>query len=286
MTQSPCIVYLNGNYLPIEKAQISVTDRGFLFGDAVYEVIPIYSGKLFRLECHLKRLQNSLNAIRIDFKIDTKEWNNICKELIAKNKSDIKHQLIYLQISRGATLHRDHIFPEEIVPTIFAQCVPVKKLSFETISQGLSAITIEDTRWKYCYIKSTALLANVLLRQQAYEANASEAILIRDGYVMEGSSSNVFAVKNDTILTPPLNEYILGGITREFILELARKHKLPLEETPILRNELKAADEVWVTSSVREIFPIIKVDHQVINNGNVGDMWKRMIKYYHEEVEQ
>lgn len=279
MTQ---IVYLNGDFLPIEQAKISVMDRGFLFGDGVFEVIPIYSGKPFRLREHLHRLQTSLDSILLKYKVDCDFFAKIVSELLQKNFFQNPDQdfSIYLEITRGAASERTYSFPDKTNPTIFAAIKPVKRISIEELTKGKSAITLQDIRWKDCYIKSISLLAGVLLSQQAKEAGADEAILIRHGFAIEGASSNLFIVKDGVIITPPLSRNTLSGITREMILKIIKDQKLAFKETSIKLSELKQADEVWVSSSTRTIFPITKLNGKSVGNGKVGQIWQKIIKSY------
>ena len=267
------LVYLNGDYLPLSEAKISVLDRGFLFGDGVYEVIPVYSGKPLRLEAHLKRLTNSLEGIRIAPPLTGAK----CEEIIARLLDGTEDQYVYLQITRGVSPKRDHAFPKEPVsPTIFAMCNPIAPLP----QGGVSAITVEDTRWHRCDIKAITLLANILGRQDAVEQSAAEAILIRDGNAVEGAASNLFIVKHETVITPPKSPEILPGITRDLVLELAAKLGIETAERPISETELRSADEIWLTSSTREILPVIRLDGVLVGNGNPGGVWHTLMRAY------
>lgn len=274
------IAYLNGEFLPLEQAQISPMDRGFLFGDGVYEIIPVYKGKLFHPEQHLERLRRSLRAIEIDLTIDSAAWLNIFNQLITQNGGG--DQSVYLQITRGTAPRRDHAFPKQCNPTLFAYSMPLTLPTLESLTQGIRAITIPDIRWQHCDIKSLNLLANVLARQQAVTHNAVEAILVRDGYAMEGAASNLFIVKNGVIITPPANQSILGGITRDAILELAAKHHFPCVETMIPQSLLENADEIWITSSAREITPVLYLNNTVVGSGKPGPVWYKMIELFQQ----
>jgi len=232
------IVFLNGEYLPLHQAKISVMDRSFLFGDGVYEVIPLFNKKLFRPHPHLKRLAESLRAIKINFDIDETAFINIFEQLIQRNPEFGDNQVFYIQISRGADEVRNHLFPENVEPTVFIQNAPIPPMNITELSQGAAAITVDDIRWQWCYIKSINLLPNVLFAQQAKEAGAKEAILIRDGMALEGSSSNLFIVKNGILITPPATQQILCGITRNYILELATQAQIPVKEEAISKAEL------------------------------------------------
>ena len=265
------IVYLNGQYLPLDQAQISVMDRGFLFGDGIYEVIPCYFGNLFHFQAHLDRLIASLEGICMVNPYSAEQWLEIFKPLMDVSKN----QYIYLQITRGVAPKRDHAFPENIQPTIFAMCSDI--LPFAGLETGVKAITLDESRWQFCNIKSINLLANILLRQQAVEQECAEAILVnRDGLVTEGAASNVFAVINGELVTPPKSNSILAGITRDVILELAEKNNIPHREDSISLDALKTATEIWVTSSTREIIPIVELDGQRVADGKVGAVWHKV----------
>lgn len=270
------IVYLNGEYLPADEAKISVLDRGFIFGDGVYEVIPVYGGRLFRGPHHLQRLNNGLKAIRIDSPLSDERWLKILEELVRHNGGG--DQSLYLQVTRGIA-PRDHRFPEPITPTIFAMSNPLAEVDLSK-QQGISAVTLEDNRWLRCNIKSISLLPNILLKQQAYDAEGGEALLVRDGFVTEGAASNIIIVKNETLITPPQSSHLLPGITRDLVIELCRTHNVPHELRPIPKEELAEADEVWVTSSTKEIVPVINIDDQAVGDGRVGDEWRKMTRLY------
>lgn len=274
------IVYLNGAFIAKENATVSVMDRGFLFADGVYEVIPVYNGKLFRLEEHLNRLQRSLDAIGLDSPLTPSQWQAMLSELLEKNGTG--NQAIYLQVTRGIEEIRDHRFPAQVQPTVFAMSSPIAKPAGDDLdnAQGIKAITTTDIRWDRCDIKSISLLPNILLRQQALDAGAQEALLIKDGYLTEGAASNCFIVTAGVILTPPKNQHILGGITRDLIIELAHQHQIPCKEEAISLEALQNADEIWVSSSTKEIVPVTRLDNQAVGNGKVGPMWRKMAKFY------
>ena len=263
-------VYLNGQYLPLCDAKISVLDRGFLFGDGIYEVIPAYGGRLFRLQEHLTRLDNSLVRIRLGNPYSSEEWATILQPLLIKGQD----QYIYLQITRGVAPKRDHAFPEQISPTVFAMCSPI--VPFPERETGVKAITLDDNRWGLCNIKAITLLANILLRQSAIEQGSAEAILVKDGYVTEGAASNIFAVIDGILVTPPKGEEILPGITRDIILELALANNIPFSEDIISLEALQSASEVWLTSSTREIIPVVQLDSATIADGKPGPVWEKM----------
>jgi len=272
------IAYLNGEFLPLDQAKISVMDRGFLFGDGVYEVISVYDGHMFKLKEHLQRLQNSLDAIALKIDFDEQHWTKLLKNLCERNPA--KNHYIYLQITRGAYPERLHGFPEETKPTVFAFAREVQDLDMKKLSAGLSAITLNDERGYQCHIKSTSLLANVLLKQQAIDNQATEAILIRDDQAIEGASSNFFIVKDNFLITPPKQSTILSGITRDVILELAPQCDLTIEQRPISKAELFTAEELWITSSIREIVPITQCDQKAIGTGRTGPYWHKIINLY------
>ncbi|MCW8944920.1 MAG: D-amino acid aminotransferase [Sedimenticola sp.] len=280
MTTRQPNVYLNGQFLPLEEAKISVLDRGFLFGDGVYEVIPCYAGRLFRLEHHLQRLENSLQAIRMSNPKSTAEWGEILTQLIAQLPG--ADQSIYLQITRGCTGKRDHAIPTQITPTLFAMTQPASYPDATTLATGITAITLQDNRWQRCNIKATTLLANVLLRSEAMDHGAAEAILIRDELATEGATSNLFIVQEGVIITPPKSDHLLPGITRDLILELAIHHGMANQESTISREALFAADEIWLTSSTKEVMAVIELDGKRVGNGQPGPIYSQMANYYRD----
>lgn len=279
------VVYLNGNYLPLEKASVSVLDRGFTFSDGVYEVLPVFYGKIFRFDEHIGRLDSSLSAIRINNPHSRDEWKEICETILERNPSTTG-QSVYIQITRGVG-DRNHVYGAELKPTVFAMCRPVGEKIF---TGGIKAITHEDIRWKYCYIKSTALLANVLLRQHAFDAGgAGEAILIRGGRLTEGAASNVFVVRDEVIKTPEKDGAILPGITRDLVVELLQNSGYQCLEAIITEAELREADEIWITSSTIGIVPVTALDGAMVGTGRPGPMWERAnAKYmsYIKELQQ
>ena len=270
--------YLNGSFLPLEDASISVMDRGFLFGDGVYEVIPVYAGKLFRLEEHLQRLQNSLDGVRIGNPLTTAAWHELLEELVSRNNGG--DQAVYLQVTRGVAPKRDHAFPVDTRPTVFAMSNPLPAPIDVAAEPGIHAITLPDIRWQHCNIKAITLLPNVILRQQAVEADTAEAILIRDGYVTEGAASNIFIVRNGILVTPPKSPALLPGITRDLVIELAAGNAIPYREADIAAAELCTASEIWLTSSTREISPVVQLDDEVVGDGKPGPVWSQMIALF------
>ncbi|MDH5437130.1 MAG: D-amino acid aminotransferase [Gammaproteobacteria bacterium] len=279
MSENSQIVYLNGQFMPMEKAYVPVLDRGFIFGDGVYEVIPIYGGNILRLEEHLNRLDYSLEGIRLANPMSREQWKDIFHELIRKNANgDLS---IYLQITRGVA-PRDHGFPENLTPTIFAMCSPLKPLASHFTTTGANAITTEDIRWQFCNIKSTSLLANTMLRQFALDKKADEAILIKGTNITEGSASSVFVVINNEIITPPKGTCILPGITRDLVIELANTNNIKCTERNISVDEIKSCDEIWVTSSLREILPVTTLDNLPVGSGTPGPIWKKTYALYQD----
>jgi D-alanine transaminase len=262
------MIYLNGEFMPIEDAKISVLDRGFIFGDGVYEVIPVYSRRPFRLAGHLARLQASLDAIRLANPYDNARWAELLGRIIAGNPWE--DQGVYLQITRGAA-KRDHAFPKGLKPTVFLMSSELVTPSAEQVRTGAKAIVLPDFRWLRCDIKSTSLLGNCLLRTAAADVGCAEAILVRDGELTEASASNVFVVKNGTVLCPPKSHLILPGITYDVVLEILRDNAIPHEVRPVKEAELRSADEIWVTSSSKEVLPITTLDGKPVGRGeNAG----------------
>jgi len=272
--------YLNGEFQPLSETQVSVMDRGFLFGDGVYEVIPVYGGRLFRLTHHLKRLRNSLDGVRIANPLSDKAWETMLTELVARNEG--RDQAVYLQVTRGVAARRDHAFPENCSPTLFAMSTPMPEAVDIDSVTGIAAIALPDIRWKLCNLKAITLLPNVLLRQQALDNDGAEAILINDGFAIEGAASNLFIVNNGLLITPANGPALLPGITRDLIIELAANHTIPFREADITQQQLFSADEIWLTSSTREISPVIRLDDSVISGGVPGPLWRRMISLYQD----
>jgi D-alanine transaminase len=274
------IAYLNGEFLPRDEACIPVMDRGFLFGDGVYEVIPVYGGRLFRLAHHLQRLSSSLEAIRIGNPMGDAEWQNLLEQVVERNGGG--DCSVYLQVTRGVAAKRDHAFPAGVTPTVFMMSSPMGAGRDIDREAGIHAVTLDDIRWDYCNVKAITLLPNVLLRQQAIEAEAAEAILIKDGFATEGAASNLFIVRGDLLVTPPKSPSLLPGITRDLILELAASHGIPFREADITLEELTGADEIWLTSSTREISPVTRLDDRSIGNGTPGPKWHQMTRVYQD----
>ncbi|PKO88825.1 MAG: D-amino acid aminotransferase [Betaproteobacteria bacterium HGW-Betaproteobacteria-12] len=274
-------VYLNGQFLPLAEAGVSPLDRGFLYGDGVYEVIPVYSRQAFRLDEHLDRLQATLAGIKLVSPLAIADWQALIARLIAAAPWD--DQSIYLQVTRGADNKRDHAFPPaSVAPTVFAFASPLVTTAAAVRASGVSAITVPDLRWSRCDLKVISLLANVLARQQAVDQGCAEALLIRDGYLKEGAASNIFVVKDGVLLAPPKTQLMLPGITYEVILELAARHGQPTEVREITEAELRAADEVWMTSSTKEVLAITRLDGQPVGYGRPGPVGERMWQWYQD----
>ena len=263
-------VYLNGRFIPLEQATVSVLDRGFNFADGVYEIIPVFSGRLFRLPEHLERLENSLSGISLSLEYDGRKWRSVLDELLNLNQVS-GDTTVYIQVTRGAA-ERNHFYQSGYTPTVFAMCKPLSGLD---VGMGISAILHEDIRWEYCHIKSVALLPNVLLKQYARDKDGShEAILSRDGYVTEGAASNVFIVLDNTVRTPPKSNRLLPGITRDLVVELIGKSGDPCLEVPVAEKELLQADEIWITSSTLGIAPVVRLDGRPVGDGKPGPVWR------------
>lgn len=271
------IVYLNGAFTPLEEAGVPVLDRGFIFGDGVYEVIPVYSRHPFRLAEHLARFKRSHDAIRLTYPLSDAAWTQLVEDLIERNAGD--DQSIYLQVTRGVA-KRDHAFPKDAEPTVFGMSSLLSTPAEALVRDGVSAITTVDYRWLKCDVKSTSLLANCLLRQVAADAGATEVVMFRDHLLTEGSASNVFVVKKGKILAPPKNHLVLPGITYDVVLELAATHGLPHEVRPISEDEVRTADELWVTSSTKEVLAVTTLDAQPVGSGEPGEVFKRMYQLY------
>ena len=277
-------VYLDGNYTQKNEAKLSILDRGFLFGDGVYELIPVYNRHIFYIENHLKRLKNSLNLINIDSSIiDDIEIIEIIKDLVSTNNY-INHY-IYIHISRGVDKTRNHIYAKSCKPTVLIMGENYIPFSKQDIEKGKSAITEDDYRWLKSNIKSTSLLANVLIKNKAYDEQAYEALLIRDGYLTEGSASNVFIVNNNIIKSPTLSNKLLPGITRKFLTDLIKKHNLEFSECEISKDELFESDEIFCSSSTNPVVPITKLDTKVISK-EAGPMSMEMYQHAQDFIKE
>ncbi len=271
------MIYLNGVFMPIEDARIPVLDRGFIFGDGVYEVIPVYSRRPFRLPEHLQRLQHSLDGIRLQNPHSDAEWSSLLEQIIAANED--ADQYLYLHITRGVA-RRDHAFPKSVAPTVFIMSNPLLTPAQELLASGVPAITASDNRWSRCDIKAISLLPNVLLRQMAVDAGAIETVLLRDGFMTEGAASNIFVVKDGILLTPPKNHFMLPGITYDVVLELAATHGIAHEVREVSEYEVRTAQELLLTSSTKEIMPIVSLDGKPVGNGKPGAIFARLYQLY------
>lgn len=277
MTQQ--IAYLNGEWLPIEEAQISTQDRGFLFGDGVYEVIPVYEKQLFAFEAHLQRLKNSLKATAIQNPLMDHEWFNLLEKLIFKH--EWQDQFIYLQVTRGTQMQRDHMPADCLTPTIYAYTNPLKPIPDTVLDKGIKVVSLEDIRWLRCDIKAITLLPNVMMKLAAKQQGADDAVLIdTNGYLTEGTASNAFVVKDGVLYTPPKTEHILPGVTRLVILDIAKAHQLPVVEKNLNLDDLISADEIWLTSSTKEALPVTQFNGKPVGNGQPGDIWKLHRTHY------
>jgi D-alanine transaminase len=273
------MVFLNGKFLPIEQAMVPVLDRGFIFGDGVYELVPVYSRVPFRLEEHLARLERSLAETRIRNPYARHEWRDIITQLVAKQS--FEDQGVYFQVTRGVA-KREHAFPQDSAPTVFIMSNPLVNPPREVIERGTEAVSAQDNRWLRCDIKSISLIGNCLLRQLSADAGAVETILFRDGRLTEASASNVFVVRGGVIQGPPKSNLILPGVTYDVVLELARAAQLPVEIRDVTEAETRAADEIWVTSSSKEVLAIVKLDGRPVGEGRPGPVFQRMHQLYQE----
>lgn len=277
------IVYLNGKFLPIEQAYVPVLDRGFIFGDGAYEVIPVYSRHAFRLREHLNRLQHSLTGLCITNPYSLDEWSSLLQELITKNEAE--DQSLYLHITRGVA-PRDHAFPKNATPTVFMMSNPLVTPSKQQCETGVSAVSAVDIRWDRCDIKAIALLPNVLLRQMAVDVGAAETILFRDGILTEGAASNIFAVEKGVILAPPKDKHMLPGITYDLVLELAEANGIPVNIGYFDEARIRAADELWITSSTKEILAITSLNGKPVGKDKPGPLFHRMYDLYQDYKKQ
>jgi D-alanine transaminase len=268
------ICYLNGDYLPLAEARVSPLDRAFLFGDAVYEVLPVYASRPFRVREHLDRLNRSLASIRMSAPLSHADWAQLCQELIARNSA--RDAYLYLQVTRGAEFGRNHAWPEDLKPTLFAYVTALEPVSPSFLEQGVSAVTAADTRWARRDIKSTALLANILLKKLSADAGAFETIMLENGELTEGSSTTVHVVKGGVIHTPPNGHHILPGTTRDVVTELAARLSVRCESGRVAEATLRAADEIWLAFATRGVLPVTTLDGAAVGGGKPGPIFKRM----------
>lgn len=276
------IAYLHNQFIPLEEARISPLDRGFLFGDGVYEVIPSYSGQCVGFRLHIERLQRNLAALNISLDWSVEDWLSIAEQLLKENSGD--NLAVYLHVSRGTDVKRFHGYKDGLTPTVFAYAfdiTPPKEADKNKVV-GLNVLTQEDIRWRKCHIKSTALLGNVMHFQHAYSQNIAETVLYNeDGDVTEASTSNIFVVKGQSVLTPSLDKQLLPGITRHIVLDILKtKTDLRVEERVVSLEELRLADEVWLTSASKELAPVVMIDNQAVADGQIGDTWLNVMSLY------
>ena len=273
--------YVDGAFLPLAEARVSPMDRGFLFGDGAYEVIPVYSRRAFRLDEHVARLGNTLAAMRLANPHGADEWKAIILEIVARNPWD--DQSVYLQVTRGADTKRNHAFPgPEVKPTVFLMSEPLVTPSAEQLATGIAAVSAADIRWLRCDLKTVSMLANCLLRQHAIDHGCMETVLFRDSFLTEGAASSIFVCKDGVLLVPPKSHLMLPGITYDVVLELARSHGMKHEVREVLEAEVRTADELWMTSSTKEVLPITSLDGRAVGDGKPGPMGRQMYAWYQD----
>jgi D-alanine transaminase len=273
MSEQAPIVYLNGEFLPITEAKVSVLDRGFIYGDGVYEVVPVYAREPFRMSQHLARLRHSLDGVGMTHPMSDAAWTDLVRALVAKQP--FADQAVYFQVTRGVA-KRDHAFPKGVPPTVFMMSNPLPLPSREQVERGVAVVTAEDNRWQRCDLKTTSLLGNVLMRQLATDAGAVETVMFRGGMLTEASASNVLAVIDGVIVAPPKDHLILPGITYDATLEFAQAAGLPLVVRPVRRDEALAAAELWLSSSTKEVLAITTVDGKPFGGGKPGPVFRRV----------
>jgi D-alanine transaminase len=267
------IVYLNGSYVALADAKISVLDRGFIYGDGVYEVIPVYRRRPFRMPQHLARLARSLDGIRLANPHPDAEWQRLVQAIVDRQPFD--DQAVYLQITRGVA-KRDHAFPAGVAPTVFMMSNPLATPSREQVEQGVAVVTAEDNRWLRCDLKTTSLLGNVLMRQLAADANAAETVMFRDGFLTEASASNVLVVRKGVVVAPPKDNHILPGITYDAALDFTRAAGVPFDVRPASREEALTADEMWLSSSTKEVLAVTTIDGRPFAGGRPGPVFRKV----------
>jgi len=273
------IAYCNGELKPLDQITISPLDRGFLFGDGVYEVIPAYGGRLLRAREHFARLQRSMDEIQLANPHTADEWIGEVQRLLAHHPGD---QSVYIQVTRGVPPKRDHVIPKGLTPTVFMMASALPTPSREMVEKGVACVTAQDFRWEKCHIKSISLLGNVLARQVSADASATETILFRAGLLTEAAASNVFIVKDGAVAAAPQDNHILLGITYELLQELAREGKLRFDIRPIREAEVRAADEIWLTSSTKEVLAVTTLDGKPVGTGVPGPVFRRMHALFQE----
>ena len=273
------IAHFNGALVPLDQISISPLDRGFIFGDGVYEVIPVYEGVMLHAREHFARLQRSMDEIRLKNPHTVDEWIRISQELLAHHPGN---QALYIQVTRGVPPKRDHVIPRDITPTVFMMSNPLVSPSKEAVENGVACISSRDFRWEKCNIKSTSLLGNVLARQLSADVGATETIMFRDGYLTEAAASNVFVVKDGVIAAPPQDNLILLGITYDLLTRLAAEGKVNLQIRPVSEQEVREADEIWLSSSTKEVLAVTTLDGKPVGTGKPGAAFRRMHALYQD----
>ena len=273
MNDAAPIVYLNGSFVPLPDAKVSVLDRGFIFGDGVYELVPVYAREPFRLPHHLARLQRSLDGIGLPNPHTNGEWEAILRDLVARQP--FADQGVYFQVTRGVA-KRDHTFPQGVPPTVFMMSNPLATPTREQVERGVAVVTADDNRWHRCDLKTISLLGNVLMRQFAAERGAVETVMFRDGFLTEASASNVLVVIGGTIVVPPKDNLILPGITYDAAVEFAGEAGVPVVTRPVPKEEALHADEMWLTSSTKEVLAVTTVDGKPFAGGTPGPVFRRI----------
>jgi D-alanine transaminase len=273
------IAYFNGQLLPLDKITISPLDRGFIFGDGVYEVIPVYDGVMLRAREHFERLQRSMDEVRIENPHSVEEWIAIASKLLEHHPGN---QALYIHVTRGVPPKRDHVIPKGLTPTIFMMSNPLSSPTQQQVDNGVACVTARDFRWEKCHIKSTSLLGNVLARQISADAGAVETIMFRGGMLTEAAASNVFIVKDGVVAAPPQDHLILLGITYDLLVRLAAQGALKLQIRPVAESELRAADEIWLSSSTKEVLAVTTLDGKPVGGGKPGPVFRRMHALYQD----
>jgi D-alanine transaminase len=273
------IAHFNGELLPLDEIRISPLDRGFIFGDGVYEVVPAYGGRLLRAREHFQRLQRSMDEIKLANPHTVDQWIAEVNRLLAHHPGN---QAVYIQVTRGVPPKRDHVIPAGLVPTVFMMASPLTTPSPEMVAKGVACVSAKDFRWEKCHIKSTSLLGNVLARQISADAGATETILFRNGFLTEAAASNVFVVKDGAVAAAPQDNHILLGITYELLTDLAREGKLRFDVRPVAEAEVRAADEIWLSSSTKEVLAVTTLDGKPVGAGVPGPVFRRMHALYQE----
>lgn len=281
------LVYINGAFTPREQATISVFDRGFLFSDGIYELIPVEAGQFYTAKEHIRRLMRSCESIRISSPYSEDQWLTVCREFMSRNNADERVTgSIYIQVTRGQEALRQHYPNDTLTPTVVIFWMPISETPNKRERLGISAITVEDKRRGDCSFKAIALLPNILASFEAHDQNAKEALQIRDGYVQEGTMSNIFVVQQGVIVTPPLSRHILQGVTRQRVIAAAKRADIPCEERSIPEAELAHCDEIWVTGSRKEIYPVLTLNHKPVGKGHVGPVWQKLMNAFNQDKQE